>query len=58
MRNQRIYGVQPNCLRNTQICDNSDETKKERRQIISDLKDYYGGDLVEMKIEGCASLSP
>ena len=40
----------------TNICDNSDETKKERRQVISDLKDYYGEDLVEMKIEGCASL--
>ena len=38
------------------ICDNSDETKKETRQVISDLKDYYGEDLVEMKIEGCASL--
>ena len=56
MRNQIIYGVQPSSLRSTQICDNSGETKMERRQVISDLKDYYGEVLVEMKIEGCASL--
>ena len=57
MRNQRIYWSTTKLFEEyTNICDNSDETKKERRQVISDLKDYYGEDLVEMKIEGCASL--